>query len=88
MSEEESLINFPCDFPIKIIGQNTDTFNKDIIEIVKKNYPDTLDENIKTKVSKDNKYVSISITVHAHDKASLDELYMQLTSHPEIRMVL
>lgn len=88
MTDKESLLKFPCHFPIKIIGSKTASFAIEITEITRKHFPDTGDEAIVFQESQKGNYLSITVTVYVHDKQSLDNLYRELTSHPDIKMVL
>ena len=88
MTDNQSLMQFPCDFPIKIIGKKTAHFLEEITEIVRKHFPNTHDTAIRTNPSQKNNYLSITATVLAHDQATLDALYQELTKHPDIKMVL
>ena len=84
----ESLLDFPCDFPVKIIGEVSDQFEKDIIGIVRQHYPLLQDDAIQRQTSKQGTYLALSITVHAISQASLDALYQDLSTHPGTKMVL
>lgn len=88
MTEQTTLMQFPCDFPIKIIGHATPSFLMEITHIIKQHYPATLDNAITHKPSQNGKYLSITATVHAQNQAELDALYQALTRHPDIKMVL
>lgn len=88
MNTDQTLLEFPCDFTIKIIGSNNDTFFAEITSIIRKYFPDIKDADIKKNSSKENNYLAISATLHAKDKKTLDALYMELTNHPDTRMVL
>jgi uncharacterized protein len=88
MTDNESLIEFPCNFPIKIIGNNTAYFATEIIEITRKHFPNTPDEVIIMQESQHGNYLSLTITVYVHNKQTLDALYLELTKHPDIKMVL
>ncbi len=88
MSDNKSLIQFPCDFPIKIIGKKTELFATEINQITRKHFPNTSDEAIIYQESQYGNYVSLTITVFVHDQQSLDGLYQELTKHPDIKMVL
>ncbi len=85
---QESLLNFPCDFPIKIIGKNKPGFKQEIVDIIREHYPSTQDQAITNQESHNGNYLSITATIIARDQASLDALYHDLTAHPDIRMVL
>ncbi len=88
MSEQQTLMTFPCDFQIKIIGSNTKSFAKDIVKIARKHFPEITDTEIEKKPSQNNNYLAISIMLHVKDQITLDALYMELTKHPDIKMVL
>lgn len=88
MIQKESLMVFPCDFEIKIIGKNTDSFLSDITMIVRKYFPKLKGKAIRSHPSKQNNYLSISITLPVKDQITLDKLYCELTKHPAIKMVL
>ena len=87
-TDNPSLMEFPCDFIIKIIGTNTATFSTDVAQISRKHFPNLTDDSLRSQSSKESKYVAISVTVHALNQASLDALYLELTQHPDIKMVL
>ena len=77
--EEESLIEFPCDFPVKVMGAAIPEFHSTIDKIAKKHDPEFISEETKQKVSKTGKYVSLTLNIHAKDKAQLDSIYQDLT---------
>jgi len=86
--ERETLLEFPCDFPIKVFGLASSEFEAAAYAIVRKHAP-TLAENALTmRYSKDNKYLALTIMVKASSQAQLDAIYSELSSHPEIMMVL
>lgn len=81
-------LTFPCEFPIKIIGNNNQEFIVEVTETIRKYFPNTKDASIQSKMSKLNQYLAITATVTAEDKATLDALYQALTKLPGIKMVL
>jgi putative lipoic acid-binding regulatory protein len=83
-----TLMQFPCDFSIKIIGKNTETFEKEIVLLARRYYPETSDDAVRCQLSKQGGFCSLSITVHATEQATLDALYNALTKHPDTHMVL
>ena len=83
-----TLMQFPCDFPLKIIGKNSESFSKEMIHIVTKHFPDVAADLFKVTLSENNNYASISVVIHVHNQATLDALYQELTQHPDTRMVL
>lgn len=88
MTDQKSLMQFPCHFPIKIIGKKTDSFATEIREITSKHFPDTSEEAIVYQESQQGNYLSMTVTVYAQNQQSLDALYQDLTKHPDIKMVL
>lgn len=87
-NDATTLINFPCDFPLKIIGSNSIDIVPSITNIILKHYPQTPLANIAHTESARNNYISITATVHAYDQITLDALYLELTQFPGIKMVL
>ena len=88
MKKADSLMTFPCDFPIKIIGNNHHSFMNEINELVRKHFPNTEDKSIRSQPSKEGNFLAISILLHVLDQATLDALYVDLSKHPEVKMVL
>jgi len=88
MTDKSSLMEFPCNFPIKIIGVQTDSFINEASAVVLKHFPDTKSEHITNKLSENGTYTAITATVLAHNQKSLDALYSELTLLPGIKMVL
>ncbi|KTD64136.1 HP0495 family protein [Legionella spiritensis] len=88
MTEKQTYIEFPCHFPIKIIGTNTVQFKVEITTIINKHFPATKEDAIACKDSQNGNYLSITATVYVVDKPSLDALYHELTQHPATKMVL
>jgi putative lipoic acid-binding regulatory protein len=88
MNKNVSLIEFPCEFTIKIIGNNANSFEQDIRAIIFKHFANGKEIKISCKTSDKNNYIAISATVHAKSKEQLDAVYMELTKHPDAKMVL
>jgi putative lipoic acid-binding regulatory protein len=86
--QDESLIQFPCDFPIKIMGEQREDFAQNILAIVIEHAPDFSSERMEMRVSSGGRYVSLTCTVYAKSRAQLDALYSALSSHPSVRVVL
>lgn len=84
----DSLIEFPCHFPIKIIGSNSSVFVEEIITIVSTHFPELDPETITQKSSKDENYIALTVTVYVHNQKMLDAIYQDVTQHPQVKMVL
>lgn len=85
---EESLIEYPSDFPIKIMGESRDDFSQTIVEIVLRHAPDFEAASVEMRPSKTGKYISLTCTVNATSREQLDNLYLELTGCPIVKLVL
>lgn len=84
---EDSLFEFPCEFPIKAMGRGIIGLEQTVIEIVSR-HVDAFDKaSVRTSPSRRGKYISITVTITATSRAQLDSIYMELTAHPDILMV-
>ena len=86
--EADSLIKFPCDFPVKIMGVRSDDFAQSMIAVVLRHAPDFDAATTEMRLSKGGKYLSLTCTVHATSKPQMDALYMELTKHPQVKVAL
>ena len=86
--DKTTLMEFPCDFQIKIIGVNHANFVSDVLAIACKHYPELKDDAIRSQPSKQGNYLAVTLAVFAHNQATLDALYTELSKHPDIKMVL
>lgn len=85
---QKKLIDFPCLFPLKIIGRADDDFEGIVVGILNHHVPDLGEGAIASKLSKGNKYLSITVTINARSQEQLDALYQELSSHPKILFVI
>ncbi|MEW5771552.1 MAG: DUF493 domain-containing protein [Pseudomonadota bacterium] len=88
MSEQDTLLEFPCDFPIKVMGSRTDDFAQVMVEIVLRHAPDFAAETVEMRASSGGKYLAVTCTIRATSKQQLDALYLELTGHPLVKVVL
>ena len=88
LKEKSTLIDFPCDFPIKIIGIVNEEFTSIIVNIIKKHLPKFDEHKIEMKGSSGGKYISLTCTVHVVSKNQLDDLYRELSSLTMTKFVL
>jgi len=88
MTGDHTLLEFPCDFPIKAMGKTENDFDALVVEIVRKHCPDLLEGAVKSRLSKAGNYVSVTITIQARSRSQLDNIYMDLTAHEKVLMAL
>lgn len=84
----ESLLKFPCDFTIKVIGTKSDEFESTVLMIIHKHVPNLSNRAIQARPSENGKYLALSITVHIESKDLLDDIYRELSSSPLVLMAL
>tara|TARA_B100000029_G_scaffold404571_1_gene404642 strand:+ start:119 stop:391 length:273 start_codon:yes stop_codon:yes gene_type:complete len=85
---EDKIIKFPCQFPIKVMGIASDNFHIVIFDIIKKHVSDLSEEAIKSRLSKKGNYVSVTVTIEAESREQLDNIYYDLTEHKMVLMAL
>lgn len=84
----DTLFQFPCDFPLKVMGRRTDDFRSLVMGIVHKHVGTVDPANIEERPSKDGNYLSLTCTFSAQSKEQLDALYRELTSCEHVLIVL
>ncbi len=86
--DQETLIEFPCDFPIKVMGETHADFTAEIIQTIQKLLPSFDASNIEMRGSSGGKYISLTCTVHVTSKPQLNDIYRALSSHKMVKVVL
>ena len=87
MGPTDELLEFPCDYPIKVMGRNDAEFRQLAVEIVERHYPVDTDAP-REQASRNGRFLSLTFTVRAIDKVGLDALYRALTADKRFLMVL
>ena len=85
---EESLIQYPCDLPIKVFGRNVSGFRETVIEIVSAHCIAPPTNRIREQLSRDSGYSSLTITIKADSREQVDALYQELCDSDDVMMVL
>ena len=88
MAIEPTLLEFPCQFPIKIVGAMRDGYAEAIIEVVRRHMADFEASHVEMRPSQGGKYLSLTCLVNATSKSQLDGLYRDLSAHPWVNIVL
>jgi putative lipoic acid-binding regulatory protein len=88
MIADTPLADYPCDFPIKILGHTRAGFAQAMLEIVRRHAPDFDGSSMEMKSSKRGKYLSLTCVIRATSREQLDRLYRELCDHPMVVMVL
>ena len=87
-SYKDTLLEFPCDFPIKIMGKTHDEFAQVVLSIVTRHAPDFDAARMEMRASSGGNYLSLTCTIVAQSKPQLDAIYMDLTAHPMVKVAL
>ncbi|PRX34114.1 hypothetical protein B0G75_102143 [Paraburkholderia sp. BL18I3N2] len=87
-SVNESLFEFPCDFPIKIMGKSHPEFAETIVTVVREFDNEVDASRIETRPSSGGNYTGLTVTVRATSREQLDDIYRALTGHPMVKVVL
>ena len=86
--QDPPLIEYPCEFPIKIMGHTRAGFAQAILEVINRHAPDFNGATMDMKSSKHGKYLSITCVINATSRVQLEVLYQELCDHPMVVMVL
>ncbi|SDF78747.1 DUF493 family protein [Paraburkholderia phenazinium] len=86
--DNDSLFEFPCDFPIKVMGKSHPEFAETIVTVVKQFDADVDTSRVETRPSSGGNYTGLTVTVRATSRAHLDDIYRALTGHPMVKVVL
>ena len=84
----DTLLEFPCDFPVKVMGKFTDEFEALVREIIERHVGELPDGAVSSRPSSNRRFVAVTILIKAQSKQQLDELYLELTSTEQVLMAL
>ncbi|MFM0335126.1 DUF493 family protein [Paraburkholderia fungorum] len=87
-SVNESLFEFPCDFPIKIMGKSHPEFTETIVTVVRQFDNEVDATRVEARPSSGGNYTGLTVTVRATSREQLDDIYRALTGHPMVKVVL
>lgn len=86
--EQESLLEFPCRFPIKAMGRDESEFEAHVLQIISSHVDDIAPEDIAVRSSSKGKFLAVTVTIQAKSQEHLDRVYRNLTSSERILYVL
>ncbi len=85
---EETLLEFPCQFPIKAMGRAELELDLLVVEIVRRHVVDINEGAVTSRPSKDGNYLAVTVIIEASSKQQLDAIYQDLSDHPHVLMAL
>ena len=88
MSETKTLLKFPCDFPIKVMGKPDNDFTQLVYRLIKKHCPELQSQTLKTRPSSKGKYVALTVHIEAQSQQQLDAIYQDLSDNSQVLMAL
>jgi putative lipoic acid-binding regulatory protein len=86
--DKESLLEFPCEFPIKMMGRVSDSFRITAVGLVEKHYGEIAENSIAVAPSRNGNFLSVTVTIVAESQEQLDNIYRDLTDHEDILVAL
>lgn len=87
-SSRTELLQFPTDFPLKVMGLRVDGFAEAIVAVVHRHAPDFDAATLEMRPSRQGTYLGLTATIRATSREQLDSLYRELTGHPWVKVVL
>ena len=87
-SRQDSLIEYPCRFPIKVMGSKVDGFVHAMTQIAEQFDPSFDASTLELRDSKNGNYLGITLTITATSREQLDDLYRTLSTHPMVKIAL
>jgi uncharacterized protein len=87
-AEPGTLLRFPCDFPVKVMGLRTEGFAQAVVDVVLRHAPEFRPETVEMRASASGNYLSVTCTLRAQSWEQLDGLYRELSGHPAVKIVL
>lgn len=87
-AKDENLLEFPCDFPIKMMGRDLPEFREVAVALVEQHVGKIPGDAIRTALSRKGNFLSITITIKAMNQQQLDDIYRDLTENDDILVVL
>lgn len=88
MEIDESLLSFPCEFPIKAMGKADNGFDLLVVGLVRKHSSHFEEKAVKSRFSNGGRYISVTVTIQAESREQLDRIYLDLTAEKRVLMAL
>ena len=85
---ERSLIEYPCDFPIKVMGLDVEGFEREMVDVARQFDPGFDAVGLERRSSSGGRYLGLTLKVRAISREQLDELYRTLSTHSMVKVVL
>lgn len=84
----ESLLEFPCDFPLKVMGRNQAGFRETVVAVVESHSGPVDGGRVTVRESRDGNFLALTLLLRTESQAQLDAIYCALSAHDQVLMVL
>jgi len=88
VEQRETLIEYPCDFNIKAMGETSAAFDATVVSIVREHVEDVREDAVTTKQSSGGKFTSVTVSVYVTSQLQVDTIYRALSSHDLVKYIL
>lgn len=86
--ERETLLEFPCSFPVKVFGEQDTAFEDTVFRLLKPHVPELEQDDLTRRVSSGGRYIAVTAKITAHSQTQLDAIYAELTASDAVLMSL
>jgi putative lipoic acid-binding regulatory protein len=88
VNEQESLLEFPCRFPIKIMGKERADFQEHVVGLISSHVGDIAKTDVTVRLSRKGNFLALTVTISAESREQLDDVYRSLTASERVLFVL
>ncbi len=86
--DEDNLLHFPCDFALKVMGEDIDNYSAYVLSVCQKHVEGVTAKSMHTRPSRNGKYIAVTVQLTATSRQQLDDLYSQLNAYKHTKMAL
>lgn len=86
--DEDKLMHFPCEFALKVMGEDIDNYSDYVLSVCQKHVQGVTDECVHTRPSRNGKYIAVTVKLVATSRQQLDDLYIELNAYKHTKMAL
>ncbi len=88
MSDADDLLQFPCEFPLKVMGRDSESFRTLTLAIVERHAGALTADRISERISRKGRFLALTYTIRAESRAQLDRIYQELTDSGVVLVAL
>lgn len=88
MMSSDGLLEFPCDFPIKVMGKDSRSFRRTSLSIIEEHVGALANDDVSERQSKDGNFVALTYNLTIDNREQLDRIYSALSNHDDVLVVL